>query len=597
MAGTSGKAGLLTRRNLLIGAGALSAAGLGYASLPPPPQYRARPRYGRGRRPNILFILTDQERPWDLLPAGLATPARQRLAETGLSLTNYHIATPICSQSRGTIYSGQHAQNNGVWENVPLPYATDLFSDVPTLGSLMNDVGYHSAYFGKWHLTDLGHNARRSKAEIGEVFRSYGFLESDQDREYGGTLSGYHDDQEITDIACRFLHRRRGTRDPWFAAVNLVNPHDIMFFETGAHQARTRVLDFPDALAREPSVPAYQLAAQIARPENFGPATMLGKPAAVEEYARVLNVAYGEIPFSDDAAWTRFISYYYRCIEDVDRKLMQILTTLDETGLSDDTVVIFSSDHGEMLGTHGLREKGVAPYREIARVPFIIRHPDLQGGGSSPMLASATDIAPTLLSIAGVADTDIRDNYPMLVGRSLGEAISTRAQAGPRDGDSGGVLMQWNGLIYLSAESGAKFKAFQEAEGFLAKMSAAQVLDTEAQLNKRGQMRGIFDGRYKFARYFAPNDHHIPTDYDDLITRNDLELYDTQADPGETTNIADRRLIDPAIRAVVERMNTKLSTLIRAEIGEDEGDYVPGTMTFVWRAVNKARRRRAMANA
>jgi arylsulfatase A-like enzyme len=588
--------GLLSRRNVLIGAGALGAAGLAYASLPPPPQYRAKPNYGRGRRPNILFILTDQERPWDLLPAGLNTPARQRLAQTGLSLTNYHIATPICSQSRATIYSGQQAQHNGVWENVPLPYATDLFSDVPTLGSLMNDVGYHTAYFGKWHLTDLGHNARRTKAEIAEVFRSYGFLESDQDREYGGTLSGYHDDQEIADIACRFLHRRRNQRDPWFATVNLVNPHDIMFFETGAHQAKSRVLDFPDALAREPSDAFYKLAAEIGRPENFGPATMRGKPAAVEEYARVLNVAYGEIPFSDDAAWTRFISYYYRCIEDVDRKLMQILNTLDETELSDDTVVIFSSDHGEMLGTHGLREKGVAPYREIARVPFVIRHPDLQGGSSTPMLASAIDIAPTLLSIAGVADNEIRENYPMLKGRSLGQAISTRAQSGPRDGAGGGVLMQWNGLIYLSAESGAKFKAFQSAQGFSAKLSAARDLDTAGQLSKRGQMRGIFDGRYKFARYFAPNDHHIPANYDDLIKRNDLELYDTQADPGETTNIADRRLIDPAVRKTVETMNAKLSSLIRGEIGEDEGDYIPGTMTFVWRSVNKARRRRAMAD-
>jgi arylsulfatase A-like enzyme len=591
-----GKSGGIPRRNILIGAGVLGAASFAYASLPPPPQYRAKPHYARGRRPNILFILTDQERPWDLLPTGLVTPARQRLAETGLSLSNYHIATPICSQSRGTIYSGQHAQNNGVWENVPLPYATDLFTDVPTLGSLMNDAGYHTAYFGKWHLTDLGHNARRSKAEIASVFKNYGFLESDQDREYGGTLSGYQDDQEIADIACRFLHRRSKGREPWFATVNLVNPHDIMFFETSAHQAKTRVLDFPDALAREPTDAFYNLAAEIARPENFGPATMRGKPAAVEEYARVLNVAYGEIPFSDDAAWTRFISYYYRCIEDVDRKLMQILNTLDETGLSDDTVVIFSSDHGEMLGTHGLREKGVAPYREIARVPFVIRHPDLKGGGSTPMLASAIDIAPTLLSIAGVGDIDIRANYPMLTGQNLGQVISTRAQTGPRDGEDGGVLMQWNGLIYLSAESGAKFKAFQSAEGFGAKLAAVRDLDTETQLSKRGQMRGIFDGRYKFARYFAPDDHHIPKNYDDLIKRNDLELYDTKADPGETTNIADRRLIDPVIRQIIDRMNSKLNKLIRAEIGDDEGDYIPSTTKFAWRAVNKARKRRAMAD-
>jgi arylsulfatase A-like enzyme len=588
------------RRNLLIGgvATSLGAAAVGVSiSTRAKAQYRAQPTLAADNKGlNILMIVTDQERAWDLLPQNLKIPARQRLAERGMLFNNMHVITPICSESRGGIYTGQHAQLNGVWENVPLPYATDMRSECPTLGSMLGDAGYHTAYFGKWHLTDLGHNEILTTDIIGNVFSKHGFTESHQDREYGGTLSGHLDDAHIAGLAVDFLRKPRADKKPWFATVNLVNPHDIMFFATGEHQEKTRILDFPDALAREPNAPHYQLDSNPQRPQNFGVKSRVGKPECVQEYARVLDMAYGQIPFDDEQAWSRFISYYHRCIEDVDRQIARVLDALERSGQADRTIVVYTSDHGEMLGTHGLREKGLAPYREIVRVPFVVRHPDIKQGGQTSMMSSTLDLAPSLLSMAGVDSAQIAEKYPMLKGRSFTAAMGNRSQTGPRDETGEGVLMQWNSLIYLSAQSGAKFKEVRSAEGLIDKFIKVQELDMGGVMKKRGLMRGVSDGRYKFARYFSPEKYHTPNDMNELVKHNDLELYDLKADPGELKNLANN-IKDAKVLEVIERMNGKLNRLMAREVGKDNGDYIPSAVDFAIGAWRKHRNRRQRARA
>jgi arylsulfatase A-like enzyme len=111
-----------------------------------------------GDQLNVLFIVSDQERGWHLYPTGFFdtyTPARAWLRDHGVHFTGFNTPTPICSTARGLIYSGLHSMNNGVFDNVPLPYASPLRTDVATLGTAFMDAGYLTGYAGKWHLSRM----------------------------------------------------------------------------------------------------------------------------------------------------------------------------------------------------------------------------------------------------------------------------------------------------------------------------------------------------------------------------------------------------------------------------------------------------------
>ena len=104
-------------------------------------------------RPNIVFILTDQERYFPELPTGFDLPGRRCLQDLGVTCTNHQITSCVCTPSRSTIYTGQHIQRTGVFDNVNFPWASDLPTDMPTVGHRLRDLGYFSAYMGKWHLS------------------------------------------------------------------------------------------------------------------------------------------------------------------------------------------------------------------------------------------------------------------------------------------------------------------------------------------------------------------------------------------------------------------------------------------------------------
>ena len=147
-------------RRTLLAAGLVGAAsaGLWAAFGPPKPRPRFDLRADAKTKLNVLLILSDQERDWILTPAGFIEkhcPARQWLIERGTRFTNAVTPTQFCSMARGVVYSGAHSQTNGVWENVPIPYATGMRRDIPTLGSLFADAGYVTGYAGKWHLSKI----------------------------------------------------------------------------------------------------------------------------------------------------------------------------------------------------------------------------------------------------------------------------------------------------------------------------------------------------------------------------------------------------------------------------------------------------------
>jgi len=283
-----------------------------------------------------------------------------------------------------------------------------------------------------------------------------------------------------------------------------------------------------------------------------------------------MELALGEIPFDRPELWSAYQNYYFNCLRDVDRQLGRVLDGLEASGQLDDTLILYTADHGEMAGVHGLREKSGIPYREVSNVPLWIRHPDARGGASSQALTSMIDVVPTLLSGAGIDMTQVRDAHPELCGADLMSELGSgsASQHGPRSH----ALYQWTSLVHLSAAFARFFAGLRSARTpeERAKAAAGGPPDLTPY---RGHMRGVFDGRYKFARYFSPKQHHLPKSWQDLVSHNDLELYDTHEDPGECENLACH---PDAQRLRIEALNRALNELVEREIGVDDGSYLPG---------------------
>lgn len=571
----------ISRRNMLIGAGGLATLGaVGFAHE----RANARPRANfakrKSRQPNILLIVTDQERHHDYLPTALPFPNRQRIFERATQMRMQGISG-LCSMARANIYTGQHYQHNGVYENVPIPFAHDLYPSVPTLGTMMQDAGYETAYFGKWHLTHLPATEDVGTGKIRKLFQSYGFEINDQPGEIEGPQGGHKKDPRTAKTAAAYIRERgRATTSdrPWFAAVNLLNPHDIMFYLATKRQMDTflHISIGGTDLVPAPDDPVYAEDLGLPFLPNFGVEGDVDKPFAHTLFRRVNDLALGEIPDDDIAGWRAYENYYFNCLRDVDRSLGTVLDAVDETNAWADTVVIFTADHGELSGAHGLRAKGNVVYRENCEVPLAICHPDIKSPSETGVLTSQVDIVPAILSFAGIAEAERKEQFPALRGRDLSLALGAGADRGLKGLGREGVLYQWDSRLYGSPEGVREIaRAFKDSglnklwgfyEGFIAEG-----------VKYRHGMRGSYDGRYRFARYFRPTEHNTPSSLEELKRLNDLELYDTQSDPLERINIANR----PENADLVWKMAQLTNRLVAEEVGEDDGQMLPGP-SMIW---------------
>ncbi len=193
---------------------------------------------------NILFILTDQERffrPGEL-PKGYSLPAHARLMKQGTTFVNHRINSCVCTSSRSVLYTGQHIQHTRMFDNTNFPWINSMSTEIPTLGDMLREAGYYSAYKGKWRLTKefetvnkLGTPTKIFTQEMEDYGFSDYFGEGDIIAHHQG---GYLHDCVIAAMAGSWL-RGKGRElaaqgKPWFLAVNLVNPHDVMFYDTDA---------------------------------------------------------------------------------------------------------------------------------------------------------------------------------------------------------------------------------------------------------------------------------------------------------------------------------------------------------------------------
>jgi arylsulfatase A-like enzyme len=328
-------------------------------------------------RPNVLLIFSDQEQA-PSLTGPLNLPNRRRVAAGGVTFDRTFCTTPQCTASRASIMTGRFPQEVGVVTNINAVGSRPLSPEVPTLGSVFADAGYQTAYLGKWHLSD----------DETAPLDDFGFP--------GRTrLRG----DELADAAGQWL--ADAPDGPWLCVVSIVNPHDVYY--TPEDQA---------------------IRAEVELPANFDD-DVYAKPDCQQRFldydqgTRVLDF--------DEEDWLRYISWYHDLIERVDGHLGVILDGLEASGQAEETLIAYTSDHGDMAGGHGLPFKGPFMYEEILRVPLVMRWPDRTGAGETrEHLASLVDLAPTFAAAAGV-------QWPAdLPGRDL-RAVAEDAEAPWRD--------------------------------------------------------------------------------------------------------------------------------------------------------------------
>jgi arylsulfatase A-like enzyme len=393
--------------------------------------HHARPSAKRKRRqgitghaarpsaPNILTILVDQLRtPAWMPPAATAAavmPNLAALSARSVSFENHYTAANDCSPSRSVLLTGLYTHQTSVM----ITGAGWLDPSFPTWGTLLRSMGYETAYYGKWHLNP---NPNASLTQ-------YGFSGGTYPSPNGAPGQGTLMDPAITE---QFTHWFEGhaSKGPWATTVSFVNPHDIAWW----HRYTERI----EAEADPPRL-AVTLPGNYETPEEL---LEKGKPALQRALQETAARSFGAVPFTGPEVlpwWTGMMNTYLLLQSYVDVQIGRVLETLaSRPEVAANTVVIFTSDHGEYGGSHGLRGKGATAYEEAIRVPLEVYDPRglVTSAPELPrtQLTSSADVAALMLTIAsGSAGWRAEREYSHLATRLDLAKICAEPQAPGRD--------------------------------------------------------------------------------------------------------------------------------------------------------------------
>jgi arylsulfatase A-like enzyme len=389
-----------------------------------------------------------------------------------------------------------------------------------------------------------------------------------------GPLGGYSYDDFSTGSAVTWLRTKayqlKAQGQPWFMAVNLVNPHDVMFVNSDlpGETVQGKAHAFP--IKRPPPNDIYQAEWDFPLPATrHQPFDAPGRPPAHLQYQLSQDILVGQWP-DEDRRWRLLQNYYFNCIRDCDRHVVRLLKELKANALDSSTIVVFTADHGELRGAHQMRGKGCNAYKEQNHVPLVIVHPAYPGSRSTEAVSSQIDLAPTLLALTGKPADAVARAGAGLKGRDLSKVLNAPEQPSTT-AVRPAALFNYNMFTYLDAQwIGPVVYTLMSNEPLLEKI--AKVVTFQPDWRNRGAIRSIFDGRYRFSRYFSPIGFNRPTTYEDLVARNDLEVYDLQEDPVEARNLAR----DGKAKAeLTMSLNETLNGRIDEEVGADDGSFLP----------------------
>ncbi|ENA0198874.1 sulfatase-like hydrolase/transferase [Salmonella enterica] len=550
---------------------------------------------------NIIFIVTDQERYFDNYPFPVA--GRDRLKKTGVTFCRHQNNSNVCTSSRSVLYTGLHMPQTKMFDNLGLPWMPyDLDPKLRTIGHMMKELGYYTAYKGKWHLTEAFEkplpDIKDENLDTGEIpepelhnlMEKYGFSDYHGIGDIiGHSKGGYFYDSITTGQTINWLRIKgqplNDKKKPWFLAVNLVNPHDVMFIDTDNSGEKVQwrgELDQDDntlAPTQPPDNDIYKASwtdypLPNNRHQSFDEPC---RPAAHKEYQKARAALEGQFP-DEDRRWRKLLDYYFNCIRDCDTHIERILQELDDLALTENTIIVFTADHGELGGSHQMHGKGASVYKEQIHVPAIISHPAYPGNKRCEALTCHLDIVPTLVGLTGLPEEKRRSVLGNRKGHDFSSLLANPEQASIHD-IRDASLYCYGMILYTDSKYLHKVMRLQKDKSKTVQQIKESIAELKPDFRHRSGTRMLDDGRYKFARYFSLREHNTPETWEDLIRYNDLELYDLINDPDENYNLARDR---EKHKDLILRLNERLNNLISHEIGVDNGDFMPDASKIPW---------------
>ena len=421
------------RRGIVAG-GVLTAGGLGFADLLSSghsqitqAQHRhespTRAVAQRERGPNILVVLVDQLRapqwfpPSSQIDALLSNVARLR--SQSVSFARHYTVANDCTPARAGFVTGLYPHQTGCL----ITGRSTLDPGFPTYGTMLREHGYQTVWYGKWHLTRGDNHWYRKRA--GQSLERYGFDGGTYPAPDGAPGQGLRADPQIAGQFEDWLAQQGGD-EPWCATVSFVNPHDIAWW----YRYTDRQPGERSALSMFKRLPA-----NFQTPEQLIAAN---KPSLQLSFLATTASGFGEVPYTGPEAhkaWTGFLDLYVLLQQAVDEQVGRVLAALrSRPEVAANTVIVFTSDHGEYGASHGLRGKGGGVYEEAIRVPLYIHDPrgkiTVAPNVERTQLTSSVDIAPLLLTVATGSDAWRKEShYAHLAGRANLAAIAANPSA------------------------------------------------------------------------------------------------------------------------------------------------------------------------
>lgn len=347
----------------------------------------------QGRRPNVLFILSDDQGPWAMGCAGnpeIETPNLDRLAAEGLRFDNFFCASPVCSPARATLLTGRIPSQHGVhdwiaagdtiakYEPARNGELIEYLKGQTGYTDILSGSGYRCGISGKWHLGDSHHPQKSFEywavhAKGGGPYFNAPMLRNGEIYEEPAYVTDV-----ITDNALRWLEQRKADGSPFYLGVHYTAPHSPWSRENHPADVYDRYF-------------------------HHCPFASVPDGLAAPDWVRYLS-----IPVQTAEQRRAYLSGYFAAVTAMDRNVGRLIDWLETNGLREHTLVVFTSDNGMNMGHHGVYGKGNATFplnmfEESVKVPFIVSHPGLIRQGSvSGDLVSQYDFMPTLLDYVGL---------------------------------------------------------------------------------------------------------------------------------------------------------------------------------------------------
>lgn len=466
----------LSRRQFLKGsvaAAAVGALGLpsdGEAGTPQPKTYgRPSMKPFKGKRPNFLILMCDEMRFPPVYESEATKRFRKKYLKTqdflrrnGVDFQRHYAASVACCPGRASIYTGQYPSLHGVSQTTGAAkdsFDPDVFwldpNSVPTFGDYFREAGYRTFWRGKWHASDADMLIPGTHDQLLSYDSTTGapdpanedlYTEADRLDRYGfsgwigpephgsaplNSASSVPPGQQGRDVGFaqqtvslidQLDHDRSAA--PWLVVSSFLNPHDITLWGLWAN-----ILNLGFEFNIEPVVPEDLFDSQMFRQTVDD--NLATKPSAQASY-QASYATWMQPILEDPATLRQYYRYYYQLHKNVDEQMMTVIQALLGSRYKNDTIVIFASDHGDLLGSHyGMHQKWYQAYDEAIRVPLIIWNKTLfPAPRSVDTLTSHIDLVPTLLGLAGIQPEPIRQKLALdhsdalpLVGRDLSPLI------------------------------------------------------------------------------------------------------------------------------------------------------------------------------